>query len=294
MNEDLLEFIIGKSDKPQPFEPGEPKFWDDPHISRSMLEAHLDQDHDGASRKICTIDQTIHHLFRTGILEKEMRVLDLGCGPGLYAERICKAGAQVVGLDISACSIEYARNSSARAGLEIEYNCMNFLDMDYNAEFDVVIQVYGELCTFSNENRDRLLKKVHRALKKGGIFIFDISTRELRNKWGIKKSWNVSEGGFWRQGRHLVLEQGFDYPENNIWLDQYTVIDEAACKVYRNWFRDYSLDEISSILSETGFQVKYVWNDLTGSKYEEGGDWIAVSAIKDERMTSVLGKTSSY
>ena len=29
----------------------------------------------------------------------------------------------------------------------MDTGCMNFFDMDYNEEFDVVIQVYGELCT---------------------------------------------------------------------------------------------------------------------------------------------------
>ena len=282
INPELLDFIKLCMVKPTLFELGEAKFWDDPHISKSMLEAHLNPNHDAASRKQETIDKTVKHLFESKVLKPGMKVLDLGCGPGLYSERLCRAGVEVVGLDISERSIEYARNSATEAGVKIEYHCMNFFDMDYAEDFDAVIQVYGELCTFSNEMRDSLLKLVHRALKKGGAFVLDVSTRAQRMKYGLKNGWYISEGGFWRPGNHLVLEQGFDYPDEEVWLDQYVVIDDHGVKVYRNWFHDYSFDSINSVLITAGFKTKHIWNDLTGSSFTEGGDWIAICAEEEE------------
>ena len=282
----LLNFIKSSMVKPALFDPGELKFWDDVHISQSMLEAHLNPNHDVASRKPETIDNTIRHLFESSILRSGMKVLDLGCGPGLYAERLCRAGLEVVGLDKSLRSIEYASKSAAESGLKMEYKCMNFFDMDYTNEFDAAIQVYGELCTFSNEMRDRLLRLIHRALKKDGVFVFDVTTRELRMKEGLKNNWYIDAGGFWRPGNHLVLEQGFDYPKSDVWLDQYIVVDDEGYNVYRNWFHDYSLESISTVLTAAGFGTKYAWNDLTGSSLTEGGDWIAIGAMK----TEVTGK----
>lgn len=277
---ELLTQIQKWSCKPQLYEPGEPKFWDDPHISKSMLEAHLDPSHDAASRKPETIDRTIEHLLSSGLLKPGFKVLDLGCGPGLYAERLCKAGMKVTGLDISQRSLDYARKHADAAGCEINYVCMNFFDMDYINEFDAVMQVYGEMCVFSDKNRDLLLDKIYKALKKDGIFIFDVTTRAERMKYGLKNGWYASNGGFWRPGKHILLEQGFDYPEEDVWLDQYIVVDDSECRVYRNWFHDYSLDIISNVLENRGFDVRHVWNDLTGSKYAEGGDWIALVAAK--------------
>jgi len=274
-----LDQLAELSKKPALFATGEKKFWDDPYISKSMLEAHLDPNRDTASRRPGIIDQTVHYLFESGILKYGMKVLDLGCGPGLYAERLYKAGAEVVGLDISERSIEYARSRAKESGLKIDYHCMNFFDMDYSNEFDAVIQVYGELNTFSDAMRDRLLKLVYKALKKDGIFIFDVTTRALRMKLGLKNGWYISDGGFWRPGKHLVLEQGFDYPKEDTWLDQYIVVDEHGSKVYRNWYHDYSLDSINAVLNAAGFNTKYVWNDLTGSPFTAGGDWIAIGAV---------------
>ncbi len=85
---------------------------------------------------------------------------------------------------------------------------------------------------------------------------------------GLKNRWYVSEGGFWRPGKHLVLEEGFDYPENDTWLNQYIVTDEdGTVKTYRLWLHDYSLETISLVLEQSGFEVEQVWNSLSGEPY---------------------------
>lgn len=178
-------------------------------------------------------------------------------------------------------SLAYARKHAGEQGLDIDYRCMNFLDMDYSDTFDAALQIYGEVNTFSDDTRQKLFERIRKALKKNGKFIFDVTTRVHRMKHGLKTNWYVCEGGFFSPGRHMVLERGFDYPEQSVWLDQYIVVGQQGCKVYRNWFHDYSLDEITEALKQAGFSVKSVWNDLTGVPYQEGGEWIAiVSEVK--------------
>lgn len=276
-----LSSIFSQTLKPPLFEPGESSFWDDLHISKSMLEAHLDQTHDGASRRSDEIEKTVRHLIDSGLLKTGYRILDLGCGPGLYSSRLFRKGMRVTGIDLSRRSIDYASVKAEKEGLDVEYICANFFNIKYEGIFDAVLQVYGEICTFSDERRDMLLSLIHRALKDNGIFIFDVSTRALRMREGLKNRWYFSEGGFWRSGRHLVLEEGFDYPENDTWLNQYIVADEdGEVKVYRLWLHDYSFETISRILEKNGFKVEQVWNSLSGEPYREGGDWIAIAARK--------------
>jgi len=274
--------IFQYSAKPRLFEPGEAHFWDDPHISKGMLEAHLNPEHDAASRKAKTINKEIEHLVSSNILKQGNRVLDLGCGPGLYSSKLCEKGMEVTGVDISKRSLDFAVRYAEEKELDIDYRCINFFDIDYRGEFDAVLQTYGELCTFSDEKRDELLAKIHKALKMDGLLIFDVTTRAQRMKEGLRNHWYVSDSGFWRPGRHLVLEQGFDYPEHDVWLDQYIVVDDSAnVTVYRNWFHDYTLQAIRQVLEKAGFQIVHAWNDLTGDSYEEGGDWIAIVGRKN-------------
>ena len=49
------------------------------------------------------------------------RVLDVGCGGGLLAESLARAGAQVTGIDLAPGMIEVARLHAADSGLNIDY-----------------------------------------------------------------------------------------------------------------------------------------------------------------------------
>jgi SAM-dependent methyltransferase len=277
----LFECLADSIRKPNLFEKEEGLFWDDPHISKSLLDAHLNPEYDGASRKLETIEKTVNNLMRSSLLKQGDTVLDLGCGPGLYSSRFCQFGMNVIGIDLSKRSIEYAQRKAEEQGLNMEYIRGSFFDIKYDGMFDRVLQVYGEICTFPNEERDRLLKIIHKALRKDGLFIFDVSTRELRKREGLKNKWHFFDGGFWHPGKHIVLEQGFDYPEHDTWVDQYTVIsEEGECKTYHMWFHDYSLETITEVLANNGFQVKHIWNSLTGEEYKAGGEWIAIVAQK--------------
>ncbi len=277
---DFFNTLLEHADRPPIYQSGEALFWDDPHISKGMLSAHLNPDNDLASRKHATIDREVEHLVSSGILKAGDRLLDLGCGPGLYSRRLAARGLKVTGVDISERSLNYAIAQSKEEGLDIEFRRVNFFDIDYSEEFDAVLQTHGELNTFSDEKRDDLLKILHRTLKPGGRLIFDITTRPLRLRDGLKNNWYVSDGGFWRPGTHLVLERGFDYPEENVWLDQYIIIDSDSVKVYNNWFHDYDLGTIRKVLHRAGFKVIHAWNDLAGSSYKEDGGWIAIVAEK--------------
>lgn len=104
------------------------------------------------------------------------RVVDLGCGSGIWAERLVRAGFDVVGFDLSAAMIAMARKRAPSAKLYRK----SFLDAElppcdavtslsecFNYLFDAKV---GE------KSLARLFRKVHTALRPGGLFIFDVAT----------------------------------------------------------------------------------------------------------------------
>jgi len=274
-----LKVLLEAQKQPEPFTPGEPLFWNDPHISSQMLDVHLDPTIDLASRKAETIDASVAWIIETLHLVAGDTVLDLGCGPGLYASRLAQRGLVVSGVDYAQNSITYARTFAAEHGLAIDYRDQNYLELEEEGRYDVVLLIFGDYCTFPPEKRLKLLGNVHRALRPGGHFILDVSTRVLRDRHGLKNGWYASEGGFWRPGPHLVLENGFDYPEDSIWLDQYIIIEPSGkMTVYRNWFQDYDQASIIAELATGGFDVQSLWGDLTGSPFSAEGEWIGLVA----------------
>ena len=271
--------LISLQNKPAPFTPGEPLFWDDPHISSQMLKVHLDAGTDAASRKPETIDRSVDWIIRTLGLTPGASLLDLGCGPGLYASRLAGAGFRVTGVDYSRRSIAYARTFATDNRLDITYRYQNYLDLDDEALYDAAFLIFGDFCPLNPEQRSRLLQNIHRALKPNGQFVLDVSTREHRRRYGNRKRWYAAESGFWKPGPHLVLEEGFDYADQSIWLDQYTVIEaEAHVSVYRNWFQDYTPETIRAELTQGGFTVHSLWGDLTGTPFTPDSEWIGVVA----------------
>ena len=280
--EEIISQLFRLQQKPALFTPGEALFWDDSHISSQMLEAHLNPDVDAASRNPKTIDRSVTWLVETLKLETGAPVLDLGCGPGLYASRFARAGLQVTGVDYSGRSIEYARNSAADNGLTIEYRYQNYLELSDESQYQAAFLIYGDFCPLDPKQRSTLLRNIRRALKPAGRFVLDVSTRACRKKHGVKNGWQALESGFWKPGPHLVLEEGFDYPEQSIWLDQYTVIEpDGKVSVYRNWFQDYAPETITAELGEAGFSIESVHGDLAGTPYTPESEWIGLVTSRE-------------
>lgn len=74
----------------------------------------------------------------SGLFDKS--VVDIGCGGGILAESMAKAGANVVGLDMASASLEIAKLHGLESGVNVEYHCAtaeSFAD-SHAGEFDVV------------------------------------------------------------------------------------------------------------------------------------------------------------
>lgn len=53
-----------------------------------------------------------------------LSILDVGCGGGLVAEGLAKAGATVTGIDMAPASLEVARLHGLETGIKVNYQCI--------------------------------------------------------------------------------------------------------------------------------------------------------------------------
>ncbi|WP_269519705.1 bifunctional 2-polyprenyl-6-hydroxyphenol methylase/3-demethylubiquinol 3-O-methyltransferase UbiG [Alteromonas sp. BMJM2] len=67
-------------------------------------------------------------------------VIDIGCGGGILAESMAKAGAEVTGLDMAQASLEVAKLHGLESGAKVDYVCSTAEDFaaDNAGKFDVV------------------------------------------------------------------------------------------------------------------------------------------------------------
>jgi 2-polyprenyl-3-methyl-5-hydroxy-6-metoxy-1,4-benzoquinol methylase len=108
----MINTLFHLLQKPALWQRSDEPFWDDEHISKGMLEAHLNPDWDAASRKHSYIDSSVKWL--SSLIPANGKILDLGCGPGLYAKRFSDMGYTVTGMDFSKRSIAYAKSWDAK------------------------------------------------------------------------------------------------------------------------------------------------------------------------------------
>ncbi|WP_313381467.1 class I SAM-dependent methyltransferase [Proteiniphilum saccharofermentans] len=248
-----------RNNKPTLFEKSTCNIWTDPYIQQQMLKEHLNPVSDGASRKqesILRITDFILSHTKPG-----NRLLDLGCGPGLYATLFKDKGYDVTGIDFNKASIEYGAGKRK----DIAYIWGDYIKEYPDGKYDTVIMIYCDLGTHSDSDRDRLLKNIYHSLDDNGIFIFDVFTEELVKDKQEGKSWDyVPNGGFWSQEEYLLLSQTFHYPENNAFSYQYNLLTKDETKHFIVWDRYYTEEEITLILQNIGFRKVTIHKNVLG------------------------------
>ena len=277
MYQKLFTYLM---ERPTLYAPSTTKFWDDEHISKGMLEAHLDPDIDPASRNHAFIDRSVEWISKLTFLGETPYILDLGCGPGIYTERFAGRGYKVTGVDFSKRSIDYAKESAAGKGLDIQYKYQDYLTIDYDREFDVVTLIYCDFGVLSEENRAKLLKLVYRSLKPGGTFIFDVFTPNQYKGVEEDSSFSYSAGGFWSEGQHVALESLYRYDECSTFLRQYIVLTQEETQCYNIWEHTFTREELVKDLIEAGFGKSEFYGDVAGADYSADGNVICAVAHK--------------
>ena len=120
-------------------------------------------------------------LRRSGI--RAGLVVDLGCGGGLWARQLADAGYGVLGIDLSPHMIALARQRVP----EGTFRTVSFLDGDFPP--CAAITSLGECFNYLFDKRNgqsslrRLFRRAHRALRPGGLLIFDVAEPGRARGW---------------------------------------------------------------------------------------------------------------
>jgi len=113
--------------------------------------------------------------------DKELKVLEAGCGSGIYLKKACEVNSKLSGIaiDYDEAVVKQARNNLSIWGIknfEVKLGNLSKLDSSFNNKFDIVT-MYSMLYYFPVEKRLELLKKVKSYLKKDGKLIL-VSTEQ--------------------------------------------------------------------------------------------------------------------
>lgn len=250
--------------KPHEYADSTSKFWDDEHISKYMLEAHLAPDIEAASRQHTFIEKSACWIAQINGNPQGKKLLDLGCGAGIYAENFQTLGFEVTGIDFAKRSIDYAAEQARTKQLPIVYRYENYLEMEYEKEFDIATLIFCDFGVLSPENRAILLRNVKRALKPGGVFVLDVFTASQYTDFTESRQIEYAKDGFWNASPHLCIQNNYRYDESQTYLEQYLVVTDSDCQCFNIWNQAFSTDTLKKELLAAGFSDIEFYGNVCG------------------------------
>ncbi len=147
-------------------------------------------------------------------MEKDKRILDLGCGTGLELEELFQMNpyAKVTGIDLTEAMLETLK--AKFPDKDITTVCGSYFEVPFGEEvFDAAVSVES-LHHFTKEQKLPLYKKLNKALKPGGYFIltdYFAESEEEEVFYGqellrIRKEQELPDGVFYHYDTPLTVE----------------------------------------------------------------------------------------
>ncbi len=273
-----LRQVYGRPQPPAPWRDGSNLPWDDPAFSERMLAQHLDQSHGAASRRLPEIRAQAQVMWEWLDLGVGCRLLDVTCGPGLYAREFGQRGIIVTGVDFGPASLRYARESCT--GLPCRFVQADVREMDFAGEdFAAAIYLYGQFTVLRPAESLDVLRRIRAALQPGGRLLIEILD-EARFDKRDSAWWYTDRGGLWGDFPYLHLgERAWD-PEQRAAVERFHIInlDTGEMQVYGLSDQAYTVVEMIAMLAQAGFgnvSVHPAWDHLA---LKDATEWVVYVA----------------
>ncbi len=278
----LFDILESANEKPAAFSVYTAKeLWTDEHTSEQMLAFHLNGEIDVSSRRTSFIVDSVRWMTSCFDLSPNSRIIDFGCGPGLYTSRFAELGAAVYGVDFSARSIEYAREFADRNNSDISYIEADYLEYQPEGEFDLITMIMCDYCALSPKQRALLLVKFKELLSDRGRVVLDVYSL---NAFADKKEESFYEknqlDGFWSAEPYYGFVSSFKYDDDKVTLDKYTIIERRRQREVYNWLQHFSPESMKQEVHAAGLEVQAVYADVSGSHYDPDAAEFAVVMTK--------------
>lgn len=254
-----LRGVVKRPEVPEPWTGSGKIPWHDPAFSKRMLQEHLSQVHDHASRRTSIIDAQVDWIDRELLDGEQSHILDLGCGPGLYTTRLAERGHRCHGIDFSPASIEHAKSLAREHDLACTYDQADMRQADYGDGYDLVMLIHGELNVFQPTDARAILTKAHQSLRMGGTLLLEVHTHDAVKAMGTAaQSWTSAASGLFSDRPYLRLIENHWHAAQQVTTERYYIIDAETADVasYTQSVQAYSNDDYLALLSGAGFEQR--------------------------------------
>ncbi len=103
--------------------------------------------------------------------------IDIGCGNGTFCRVLYKYGFNIYGVDVSQEMLNKAKELAIKDGLNCQFMMGDILKLKVLKKQSFAIAINDCINYIAPKDIPTAFKKVRGVIKKGGVFIFDISTK---------------------------------------------------------------------------------------------------------------------
>jgi SAM-dependent methyltransferase len=242
---------------PEPFDARYELDWGRPDYSRRLLREHLDQSHDGASRRRKVVDAHVRRLLQL-LPRPPARILDAACGPGLYALPLAAEEYDVTGVDISPAALRYARHlaASRRTRGRVTFKRADLRELAAPARpFDAAIVIYYVLEAFPRHEQSLVLQRLAATLSVEGRLIVEMRLRPDQPPGRIGW-WDVVEHSVLGDRRHLLVgDATYDARRNTYVLREIALFDNGSVSTQQTSAWLCPFDSIPRLFARSGLIV---------------------------------------
>jgi SAM-dependent methyltransferase len=278
---DALRRIYDRPQPPVPWRDGANLPWDDPAFSERMLAQHLDQSHGAASRPQREIRAQVQRMAEWLGLAAGGRLLDVTCGPGLYAAEFARRGVAVTGIDFGPAAIAHARTLCA--GLPCRFIQGDVREMELSGnDFDAAIYLYGQFTVLRPAESAAVLHRIRAALRPGARLLLEILDYDRFDKRD-SSWWYTDQGGLWGDFPYLHLgERAWD-PGQGAAVERFHILnlETGEMQVYGLTDQAYSVAQVTEMLREAGFATVEVHPAWDGLALKDAEEWVVYVGIAD-------------
>lgn len=204
--------------------------------------------------------------------------LDLACGTGTLTCELKKRGVDIYGIDASVDMLSIANEKAHEQNLDILFVKQNMQSIDLFGTIDTCI------CTLDSINHLTDIKDVKKTFKRvsvfmnrGGYFLFDVNT-VFKHKNILADNTFVYDVGdvfcVWQnsleENNIVNIDLDFFVREKNIYYRFSENFQERA----------YYTDELKCMLTESGFEVIKIYDDMTFDAAKDDSERLVFVARK--------------
>jgi SAM-dependent methyltransferase len=265
---------------PIPFDPAYELDWGEPEFARRLLREHLDQSHDGASRRATIIARHVRRLRRL-IPATPSRILDAGCGPGLYAVELARLGHHVTGVDVSAPALRHARSlvRDAKPSGSAAFLRADLRDVELApGTFDAALLVYYVIEAFPRAIQPLVLTRLANALGSDGVLIAEMRLRPQQPP-GRLEWWDAVPSSLLSDRGHLLLgDSVYDQRRHTYVLRDVAIFDNGTVSVRQTSAWMCPFGSIPRLFQRGGLRVVAMYDGWTGETGSPASESVLVVA----------------